>query len=155
MRAIDAILTWLLLLVLGCSSNGSAEQPSQGTDASTQSAGDGGPGPDGTSPQDARAAALDASGDGADPSVLFIDTAAIGDMTIDTTSLYWTAGGTRIMRMSLSGGTPVAIVAAPQISGASIGNIAVDASNVYWDEAQPTFGSPGGVFAAPLADGAG
>jgi hypothetical protein len=95
----------------------------------------------------------DAGHDAGDPSVVFVETAGVGDMQIDATSLYWVAGGTRIMRMPLAGGAPVTLVSAPQVSGASIGSIGVDASNVYWDEAQPTFGSAGGVFASSLGDG--
>jgi hypothetical protein len=150
-------ITYLLLigssvLALGCSSS-SAAPATNGPDASTDDGGqtvvDGAPEPDTGVP----VPVPDAGADAADPSVVFVETAGIGDMQIDATSLYWVAGGSRIMRMPLAGGAPVTLVSAPQIAGASIGNIAVDASNVYWDEAQPTFGSAGGVFASALGDG--
>ena len=151
MRIACPVLTAISVLALGCSNNGnSSPPPGTGGDASTtQDAAQSSP--DAASQPDTGGPVPDAA-DAGDPSVLFVETAGIGDMQIDATSLYWIAGGTRIMRMPLAGGMPVALVSAPQMAGASIVNIAVDASNLYWDEAQPTFGSAGGVFAGPLAD---
>jgi hypothetical protein len=147
---VPSLLISSSVLALGCTSGGAPA--ASGGDASADDGGS--PGPDGGVEQDTGLPAPDAGADASDPSVVYVETAGIGDMQIDGTSLYWVAGGTRIMRMPLAGGTPVALVSAPQMSGASIGNIAVDASNVYWDEAQPTFGSAGGVFSAPLGGGA-
>lgn len=134
---------------LACSNN--AAPAAAGNDASTADVAQSTP--DGGQPQEAGRSTPDAGEDASDPSLVYVETASVNDMQIDATFLYWVAGGTRIMRMALSDGTPVAIVTAPQMSGASIVNIAVDAANVYWDEAQPTFGSAGGVFATPLDDG--
>jgi hypothetical protein len=148
MRIANPLWMTCSLLALECSS--SSAPATNGVDASTGDAGQ--IGSEGGTQQEA-GPTPDAGADAADPSVIFVETAGIGDMQIDATSLYWVAGGARIMRMPLAGGPPATLVSAPQMAGASIGNIAVDSSQVYWDEAQPTFGSTGGVFAAPLGDG--
>ncbi len=150
MRITYPLLIASSVLSFGCSS--SAAPAANGGDASTDDAAQTEP-DGGLQQQETGVPMRDAGGDAADPSVVFVETAGVGDMQIDATSLYWVAGGTRIMRMPLAGGMPATLVSAPQTSGASIGNIAVDASHVYWDEAQPTFGSPGGVFSMPVDDG--
>src|ERR1019366_867976 len=53
-----------------------------------------------------------------------------GYLAVDATSIYWTQGGTDLVKANLANGSPVTLFSRP--GGA--GGIAVDATSVYWTE---------------------
>ena len=78
---------------------------------------------------------------GGTPTILTSDSAAIHDIAVDATTVYWTYPGGTVKTIPIGGGTPTTLAS---VKGQPYG-IAVDATHVYWTNGD------GGVTKIPIS----